>query len=208
MTFYIDVTEPFLLEEAKLYFLDNKIGVLPFDAANSLGIDDLCDTVKNGRNYLALPKSDKLNIPIPYGPVHHDEYILDNTTIEKLVELHVSQFFLERKFLVSGRPDNFFAIEFSDFKYDILREVQYGNLTTPMILFDSSKLRCIFFEYDLEINTYSRDVSLSGEKLGGLPDDYWVRYFNENFLSSISYNKHHIGLINDYYRPVIRGLKA
>lgn len=76
-----------------------------------------------------------------------------------------------------------------------------------MIMTDTSKKRLMFFEYDLEINTYSRDLSVDRETLGGITDTEWLSYFNENFIKSISYNENHIDTINRYYAKIIDGIK-
>ncbi|MER8409372.1 hypothetical protein NKH16_32835 [Mesorhizobium sp. M1307] len=207
MGFFQKKMEAFLLDSARAHFDKNGIKLIQFDEANDIRVDELFSSYPLGEGYLCLPKADWVNTPIPYDPLFHDENFMNGDSLESIVERHVLSTFSNRKFIMSGRPDVFLAIEFGEFKYDILREIQSGHMTTPLILFDDKKNKGIFFEYDLEINTYSRESSLKEEVLGGIPDDIWIRYFNDNFLSGISYNKHHLDVINNYYRPVIPGLK-
>ena len=207
MSFYTDASEPFLLESAKSYFLSNGIETIDYRNANLFNIDEVFDSVKIGKNYLALPKKAMVNVPVPYDPLCHDEYAIGGNSIEYIIEKHVNLFFRGKKFIFSGRPDIFLAIVFDTFSYQILSEIHSGHLTTPMIMTDTSKKRLMFFEYDLEINTYSRDLSVDRETLGGITDTEWLSYFNENYIKSISYNENHIDIINRYYAKIIDGIK-
>jgi hypothetical protein len=207
MGFYRQENEPYLQDEAKAYFRDHNVRIVPFEKANSIGFERLFTSLDTGANYMCIPRQDWINVPIPYEPPEHCDFEINGVTVEKVVEAHVAIHFSGRKYMFSDRPDYFFAIEFEQFSYEMFSEFYQGHLTTGFILFDEKMDKAIFFELDLAINTYTRQPSLADQKMGGIDDKFWVEYFNDNFMSGISYHKHHIGVINDLYRPVIPGLR-
>ncbi|TPK69288.1 hypothetical protein FJ546_01395 [Mesorhizobium sp. B2-4-19] len=207
MSFYDVEQKQFILPEAEGFFAKNNVLLLDVDSANRIVPVDLFENVSVDGGVLCLPKRTMVNTPIPYDPLDHEEYKINSIPISIIVENYVNENFSERKYILSGRPDVFLALELSIFSYEILALIQSGHLTTPILLFDDSKKEVIFFEYDLEINTISRQRLYDSKLIGGKSGEFWVDYFNVNFLKSISYNQNHIDIINKYYGPLIDGLR-
>lgn len=206
MTFYTDVSKPFILDKALSFFERNGVAILTPEQAEELHVPEILDSVEVENNYLALPKRTMLNIPIPYEVLDHDDASINSSPLRDIITEHVNSVFLEEKYIISGRPDIFLALSFERFSYEILEEIAPGHLTTPMVLFDQSLKRIFFFEYDLAVNVYSRAPSLESERLGGKSDTEWTEYFNSHFLDGISYSETHISVINKYYAPVFEGV--
>lgn len=207
MSFYEkSCREPFLSEQGRCNLTKIGVRVIPVDEANPLVPTLLFDSVAVEGGILALPKADMINVPIPYEPLDHEEHNIDGISLERIVEDHVNKFFSDRKYLVSARRDVFLALEFNHFSYEILFDIQSGHLTTPLIMFDDSKDKAVFFEYDLAINTLSVKREYASELLFGKEPAFWVDYFNKNFLNGISYNENHIGIVRRYYGSIIKGL--
>jgi hypothetical protein len=206
MAFYTDKDDQFFLDSALAFFEKEGVSKLSRPEAEELNIQDIFNSYAVEKNWLATPKTSMINIPIPYEALDHDEKSIGAHTISELITNHINSNFLSEKYIVSGRPDIFIGLKFNKFSYDIISEIAPGHLTTPIILLDSRMDRVFFFEYDLGINSYSRSKSLHSEYLGGIDDAKWTSFFNENFLTGISHNDHHIDLIKKYYTPIFAGV--
>lgn len=206
MTFYTEVGEPFLIDDALSFFESNGVSLLTPQQAEELHVSEILDSAALGSNYLALPKKAMINIPIPYEVLDHDEALIGSSLIRDILTDHINSVLHEEKYIISGRPDIFLALSFKKFSYEILQEIAPGHLTTPIVLFDRSLKRAFFFEYDLAVNVYSRDPSLAGELLGGKGDMEWIEYFNRHFMDGISYNPRHVSIVNKYYVSLFQGV--
>ncbi|WP_428031731.1 hypothetical protein [Ancylobacter sp.] len=206
MSFYLKDGPPFIEDEAMAFFASSGVSVVPFDIANRLAPVELFESIEGESGYLALPRKERFNTPIPYNPAFHHKYSVQDKAISSLVLEYIESNLSSRKYLFSARPDICLAIYFQEFTYEIIREISPGHLTTPLILFDDRRADCILFECDLEINTVSRSSAPADAKFAGRSGGFWIHYFNDNFLKSIAYNEHHIGLINEFYGPLFPGL--
>lgn len=206
MSFYLKDRPPFIEDEAMAFFASAGGSVVPFDVANRIAPVELFESGKGESGYLALPRKDRFNIPIPYDPASHHEYFIEGKAISSIILDYIDEALPSRKYLFSARPDIFLALSFEKFTYEIIWAISSGHLTTPLILFDDRRTDCVLFEYDLEINTVSRASAPVDARFAGRTAHFWIDYFNQNFLNSIAYNEHHIGLINKRYGPLFPGL--
>ena len=206
MSFYLDEGPPFLLPEAEDFFASEGITLVPFEEANAVVPTELFNSVKLGRNFLAIPVPQRVNVPIPYEPGAHCEYKIDGVRLSSIIEEYINSRLSDEKYIFSLSTDAYFAIKFKKFSYEILYNIYHGHLNTPMMLCDNCHEFSIIFEFDLEINTISRPLTHTSDLIGGRPDEYWISYFNDNFLESISYSEMHINIINDLYGSVIKGV--
>ncbi len=167
--------------------------------------------------YEALPEYDSgefIHIAIPYDTDEHlryseerSEYTIDDNTISEIIEKHIDENFMEKKYLFSANPRFCLAMQFEKFTYDILMEIYSQNLNTPFVLFDEAMDKCFLFHFDLCITIYSRKNSLKNSLLAGKPDEFWIHYFNENFIKGIVQgNEHHLNVINTNYVPRLPGI--
>lgn len=206
MSFYLKDRPPFIEDEAMAFFASAGVSVVPFDAANRIAPVELFESIKGESGYLALPRKDRFNIPIPYDPTYHDQYFIEGKSISSIILDFIDKILSNRKYLFSARPDICLALSFEKFTYEIIRAISPGHLTTPLILFDDRRKDCVLFEYDLEINTVSRASAPADARFAGRSAHFWTDYFNQHFLNSIAYSEHHIGLINQRYGPLFPGL--
>jgi hypothetical protein len=155
---------------------------------------------------LSIPRQSRINTPIPYEPLDHEDHEIDGCHWMSYWNLMCAKISVSICFC-SPVAKTFFAIKLSTFSYDVLYRIQSGYMTTPMILFDEDHYHAIFFEYDLAINTISISQENTNERLFDKDRSFWVDYFNKNSIGGISYNINHINIVNKYYGPVISGLK-
>ncbi|TSE09301.1 hypothetical protein C1D09_016260, partial [Mesorhizobium intechi] len=118
--------EPILSPETKEFFRERGIVALPLDEADELVPIDVFDTFNVKGGVLCVPRRERINIPIPYEPLDHEDHEIDGVPLDFIIESYVRQNFSGNMFLFSGRHDVFFAIKLPTFSYEVLFAIQSG----------------------------------------------------------------------------------
>jgi len=155
---------------------------------------------------LCLPRRDSnfINLPIPYDVGDHNEILIENMFVSKIVENHVAAYFSKPLFLFSGNPYNRICLTMENFSYKMLYILMDGRMNGNFLLFDSKMDQCFNFHFDLCITIFTRLKSAKDKKLFSKEDEFWYSYFNKNFEG---YNSHHRTVIKLDYGSKIPEIK-
>lgn len=187
---------------------------LELDEANNIGHGKLFDTLSTSQEKLwtmktalpLAPNKERINIPFPYDAIEHEDHKIGKNSISSIVENYINENFSEEKFLFSTIEENFIAISFSKFSYDILECIYSGNLTTPFVIFDENVNDCFIVDFELCINIMSLNNFASNE-FAEIEFSDILEYFRENFIECVTHgNQHHLNMINVNFVPRIEGL--
>lgn len=170
--------------------------------------DSLRTTHQEYSDYECLPRSDLYSVPIPFDVGELNEHCVDGKTLETIVEDHINQSFSEIKFLFSGNPDHLINLEFKTFRFGIVDLLNFGRPNHTFVLFDEGLDRAMLFNFDLCITIFTRAEGRKANQLGGYPDEFWISYFNDNFVNGSTGTQHHLDVINCNYVPRLPGVKT
>ena len=202
-----------IYSEQRKKLLDLGASFLTIEESNKINFPKLFDSLRFRNDefdsYLALPKREFINLALPYEVYEHKERKVDGVSFAALIEKYVNDTFEETKFIFSANPDDFLALKFTNYSFGLLSVLFCTHPNTPIVLFDGSLKKVILFHFDLRITILSRHPNLAAEKVNNKEDQYWIDFFNENFVSAVSQgNQYHLDLINANYVPRLTGGKC
>lgn len=198
-SFYIDADTS---HQSRIYSesgWEGRIDLMAPSDANAYNLDDFVDKTAIDMNYIVTPKLYMKNAPIPYHVMDHKNISFLKSNMQNEAESFVNDYFKYDKFLFSTNPMRYFCIHFHEFKYAILKDVQSGYLTTPFLLFDSAVDKFLCFDFDLEVNFFSRSKALGGLNFCQMTDVFWNEFFRDKFPRSVDHNRRHIEIVNQYF---------
>ncbi|MDQ0395067.1 hypothetical protein [Labrys monachus] len=210
--FYYDHVENELLHDeiwadARAHFSSKNAILLTREISNEMNFHMLFDLrltfgPDHYELYLAIPKSDRRNIAIPFDLADHGQIKINNFSIQNTVEDFINKNLSGKIYMFSCDRNICNSVASESFSYDDLLSISLTNLNTPIIIFDDTLSIAAFFHFDFNVTIISLPRG-SRVLLGGAEDAWWRRYFIDHFRDAAYGGEVHVrGIIENYFFPL------
>jgi hypothetical protein len=152
----------------------------------------------------ARPVEGNLNIVLPGAFDDHDAMKVDGRSLTEIMEQYVSDQMPGLKYIFYADRSFAYAVESSDFTYDLLCRFSVGYVKCSFFVFSAQSRVQVAFEEDLHLVAIAQQHSggISPVFPGGRNKEFWDDYFRQQFAKMIHLPyQWRLDLFNQHYQP-------